>query len=192
MVRDHPLVLLGRENRYLSLFVLLQFRLNSTLPRPKKSMILTKSALKTYLGRSGIKRSRFWQSLSLQINQDDHDFMIFAAIIIKNVNVFVMFCHSCIFFTFFMIFAAIIVKNVNVFVIFCNFLSCFVFFHNFSWFSLQSWSKSVHTITDDSQNKSIEIDSSLTWGCDKGVDVKIPTFFEQWSQSFFSGRSLAK
>ena len=30
----HPLVLLGRKNRYLSLFVLLQFRLNSTLPRP--------------------------------------------------------------------------------------------------------------------------------------------------------------
>ena len=30
---------------------------------------------------------------------------------------------------------------------------------------MQSWSKSVHTITDDSQNKSIEIDSSYTWGC---------------------------
>ena len=41
-------------------------------PSPaKKSKILTKSALKTYLGRSSIKISRFWQSLSSQFQNYD-------------------------------------------------------------------------------------------------------------------------
>ena len=56
-----------------------------------------------------------------------------------------------------MIFGAIMVKNVNVFVMFCNLPYLFMIF-------AAIMVKSVHTITDDSQNKSIEIDSSLTWG----------------------------
>ena len=39
--------------------------------RAQNYLILIKSAPKTYMGRCGIKKSRFWQSLSLQIHQDD-------------------------------------------------------------------------------------------------------------------------
>ena len=47
--------------------------------------------------------------------------------------------------------------------------------------------KSVHTITDDSQNKSIEIDSSVTWGFLEAENYTMETFLKstgQWEHCF--------